>query len=204
MIRRVGIDAALAAIALMLGACSYTYSINPLSAPGDSEADTRLEGIWQGECPAGDCVAYTLVVLLDNGLMDVQFVGYRYKAILDSSPFRWGRYQVFRTEIDGAQYLNVMPVAGKADIEREGPLYFIFKYDISQDGVWTIWLPSGEALRTLHRDIEEGKLAGMKRDGDFIVTDDAANLREYIRWEEDPFTERFVTLRKILPKVPGR
>ena len=57
--------------------------------------------------------------------------------------------------------------------------------------------------------IEEGRLAGIKQADsgfkyDFIVTDDAANLRDYIRWGDDPFTEHFLTLRKILPKVPGQ
>ncbi|MGH7409013.1 MAG: hypothetical protein ACREKF_13530 [Candidatus Methylomirabilales bacterium] len=130
MIRRTGIDAALAAIALMLGAC--TYSINPLSAPGDSEIDARLEGVW--EVFPGDqtnFISYAYVVAIDASLLDVDLVRYTYKSYLgDSSPVTWTRYRVNRTEIDGAQYLNVMPIAGEVDKKREGPVYFIYKYDI--------------------------------------------------------------------------
>jgi hypothetical protein len=211
MIRRTGIDAGLVAIALMLGACAYTYSTNPLSAPGDAEPDARLEGVWQGGCAAGDCVAYAFVIPLDNGLMDIDFVGYPSKGNpppasqkQHSSPVKWGRYLAFRTEIDGAEYLNVMPVAGELPTEQMGRAYFIVKYHLSDDGLWTIWLPSDETLQTLRRDVEEGRLAGIQDERDLIVKDDAENLRWYLRWGENPFTEHFLTLRKILPKVPGR
>ena len=186
MKNRAAFGAALAAIAVILAA--WTYSINPLSAPGDSEADARLEGVWQETSgdPRDPAVILYFVVPTDNGLMDVDFVGYEYKKDPgDSSQVEWHRFRVFRTEIDGAQYLNVMPVAGESGGKRkrreeDKPVYFIFKYDISQDGVLTIW---------------------HSKDG--AVTD-TENLREYLRQGNDPFTEHFLTLRKILPKVPGQ
>lgn len=207
MMSRATVGAALAAIALMLGACTPSFQ-NPLSAPGDSEPDVRLEGVWQVTSDDPDSIVYAYVVPTDNGLIDVDMVGYRYKKELgESIPVEWNRLRVFRTQIDGAHYLNAIfvgrGISGEHKTpERDEPVYFeIVKYEISQDGVLTIWTPSSKTLR---HDIEEGRLAGTGDGHSLIVTDSSENLHEYLRQGNDPFTGHFLTLRKILPKVPGQ
>jgi len=60
--------------------------------------------------------------------------------------------------------------------------YRIVRYAISEDGSLTIWQMSWEAVA---RDIKQGKLAGTADGFEVYITDEAANLREYLRQTDD-------------------
>jgi len=189
----------LSALALFLVSCQPLVSVNPLSGSHDFPADARLEGIWNMISKENDSFFNLVVVPIDDSLMKVDVVHYNHEWGPGlSGPVIWSRYRVFRTEIDGAQYLNLKPIAlgsvGEAVEEPEEPDYWLVEYEISEDGSLTIWLVSDGVLK---RDIKDGKVAGtVKPSGEVIVTDNSENLRDYFRGAEDLFTEKF-TFRKI-------
>ncbi|MEE8239286.1 MAG: hypothetical protein V3R13_04285 [Nitrososphaerales archaeon] len=189
----------LSALALFLVSCQPLVSVNPLSGSHDFPADARLEGIWNMISKENDSFFNLVFVPIDDSLMKVDVVHYNYEWGPGlSGPVIWSRYRVFRTEIDGSQYLNLKPTAlgymGEAVEEPEEPDYWLVEYEISEDGSLTIWLVSDGVLK---RDIKDGKVAGtVKLSGEVIVTDNSENLHDYFRGAEDLFTEKF-TFRKI-------
>jgi len=189
----------LSALALFLVSCQPLVSVNPLSGSHDFPADARLEGIWNMISKENDSFFNLVFVPIDDSLMKVDLVHYNYEWGPGlSGPAIWSRYRVFRTEIDGSQYLNLKPTAlgymGEAVEEPEEPDYWLVEYEISEDGSLTIWLVSDGVLK---RDIKDGKVAGtVKLSGEVIVTDNSENLHDYFRGAEDLFTEKF-TFRKI-------
>lgn len=194
----------LSALALFLLSCQPLVSVNPLSGSHDFPADARLEGIWYMISKENDRFFNFVFVPIDDSLMNLDVVHYNYERSAEvTGPVIWSRYRVFRTEIDGAQYLNLKPIAlgfvGEAVEEPEESDYGVVEYEISEDGSLTIWLVSNGVLK---RDIKDGKVAGtVKLSGEVIVTDNSENLRDYFRDAEDLFTEKF-TFRKISSEAP--
>lgn len=183
------------ALALLLASC-ILKSENPLSNPHDFPADSRLEGIWTAHNQG-----YLYFIPIDDSVMEVDLVEYYYTRYPTDRPrIEWERYRVFRTEIEGAEYLNVKPIAGaavgKPVQEREYPGYIIVKYQISDDGLLTIWSGSEDTVR---RGIENGIVAGTGSK----IADNSASLRDYIRYAEGLFTVKIGTFRKIRSKIPG-
>ena len=102
-------------------------------------------------------------------------------------------------------YLHFVPIddyamddVGEPAKDKGESTYLIFKYEIAKDGSLTIWSGSPEVLK---RDVSHGRVAGTASWG-ATITDNSANLRNYIQRANDLFTEQYGTFRKILPKVP--
>ena len=192
---------ALFVVALMMGlAGCLPTSKNPLSAPEDAVADTRLEGVWYGK--SGEDTVFLHFVAGKAASMDIVEVDHE-----KSGGAHTSIYTMFPTVIDGQRYMNIREKNGD-----KKPYYFA-RYTLSKTGTLTLWLMSEKPVA---KAINAGKLTGKitvkntdetAESRDVALTSTTASLAAYVG-KADPealFAEKFGSFKKVtLPSLDAQ
>ncbi len=177
------------AISVVLFSCEGPESVNPLSDPRTARHDTRLEGVWFAQTERGPM--YVHCIPADAGMTHIIVVFHK-KESAGVIAFR-----SFPTIIEDAHYMNLRLI--EPDTPEPKQAYYLARYDVSKDGVLTVWqMKASEVAQA----IADGRLKGKVRRGQIPthveITDSAANIVEYIRKaDQNKLFESRLALRRI-------
>ncbi len=190
--------AVLFALCFLLSSC-LPDSDRPLCDPALAHIDARLTGVWFFVNEDNE-PTYVHFAAKDSHWTQAVTVEYLKEGGLRSG--NDGLYEFFIYDMDNSHYMNFInkPQGPKAD--AEAPSYFFGKYEISKEGVLSIWILNDE--NTVRSAIEAGALKGEvsgKKDWtqSVRITDTSENIASFVR-KSDPkklFGEKVLRLKKI-------
>jgi hypothetical protein len=167
-------------LTVFLNGC-FNKSRLPLSRPENSQPDSSLTGAWYGVIDGKD--AYLHVI--PNGSPDA-------KAWMDLvhvvHPKRGEKgkgedallLHMFQTVAAGKKFMNVLfrrprdSAGGLCEVEE---YYWFWKYEVSREGVLTVWELDDEVLRLA---LEDEKLKGRYRKVNIYLEDSSENILAYL------------------------
>lgn len=148
--------AVISAFLVSLLLCGCYESENPLSAPANSKPDYDLAGLWLSKKDWNNHV-YLHIIVDSNKQMKLIRVNHPVSnrgAVAEAPVF-----SIFPTKIDGQSYMNIefmSPKEGGQGHEQHRR-YWFYKYEISKNGILTVWGPTFGALE---KTIAKGDLKG--------------------------------------------
>jgi len=171
---------AIICLTVCLNGC-FNKSRQPLSKPEDSQPDSSLAGAWYGVIEGKDVYLH----IIPNGNPDA-------KAWMDLvhvvHPKRGetGKGEdaillhMFQTAAAGKKFMNVLfrrPQNEENGLCKVEEFYWFWKYEVSRDGVLTVWELEEEPLRLA---LEDGKLKGRYRKVNVYLEDSSENILAYL------------------------
>lgn len=167
-------------LTVCLNGC-FNKSLQPLSRPDTSQPDGSLTGAWYGVIDGRDVYLH----IIPNGNPDA-------KAWMDlvhvAHPKRGeaGKGEdalllhMFQTAAAGRKFMNVLfrrpqnQDNGSCKVEE---YYWFWKYEVSREGVLTVWELDDEVVRL---SLEDGKLKGRYRKTQILLDDSSENILAYL------------------------
>lgn len=168
-------------LTLFLNGC-FDKSIVPLSKQENSRPDNSLAGVWHAVIEGRDVYLHVIPEDWPNAKAWMLLV---HVAHPESGAVGKGEdaqlLYMFPTVVEGKKFMNVLfrkPQAKGGGLYEMEEYYWFWKYEVSRDGVLTVWELDDETLRLA---IEDKKLKGIYRKASIYLEDSSENLLAYFR-----------------------
>lgn len=173
-------------LTFFLSGC-FNKSKLPLSKPENSQPDNSLAGAWYGVIDGKDVYLH---------IIPIPEAGPQTKAwselvhVVHPQRGASGKGEdaillhMFPTAAEGKKFMNVLfrrPQSSENGLYRMEEYYWFWKYDVSKEGVLTVWELDDETVRLA---IEDGKLKGRYRKVSLYLEDSSENMLAYLRSDE--------------------
>jgi hypothetical protein len=167
----------------------FNKSKVPLSKPEDAQPDMSIAGAWYGIIEGIDVYLHAIpnpeaMTERKAWMRLVHIIHPKGRAATASSGDEAIILNMFPTVAGGRKFMNVLfrkphqPEAGRCEVEE---YYWFWKYDISKEGVLTVWELDNEAMRLA---LENEKLKGYYRKVSVYLEDSSQNVLAYLLSEE--------------------
>lgn len=169
-------------LTLFLNGC-FNKSRLPLSKPENSQPDKSIAGAWRGVIDDRDVYLHIIPYPKEQpetkAWMQLAHVAHP-KSGSDGKGEDAILLNMFPTVVEGKKFMNVL--FRKPQQSENGPCeveeyYWFWKYDVSRDGVLTVWELDNEAMRRAI--VDDEKLKGSFRKVSLYLEDSSENMLAY-------------------------
>ncbi len=174
-------------LTLFAGGC-FNKSKVPLSKPEAAQPDMSLAGAWYGVIEGRDVYLHAIPILEPQSETKAWMRLVHVVHPKSGAAAKDGEdaiiLNMFPTVARGRKFMNVLfrkpqqLEGGKYEVEE---YYWFWKYDISKDGVLTVWELDDEAMRLA---LENEKLKGRYRKVSVYLEDSSENILAYLLSDE--------------------
>jgi hypothetical protein len=173
-------------LTLFLNGC-FNKSKLPLSKPENARQDKSLAGAWHGLVEGGDVYLHVIPYREDDSSTRAWMQLVHVAHPKTGSPGKGEDavlLNMFPTVAAGKKFMNVLfrkPRQAEVGLTEVEEYYWFWKYEISRDGVLTVWQLDDEVLRLA---LEDEKLKGRFRKANIELEDSSENMLAYLLSDE--------------------
>jgi hypothetical protein len=186
MNKKIYLTLSVVCLTLFLNGC-FNQSKLPLSKPENAQQDKSLAGAWHATIDGHDVYLHAIPYPEDRAETKawMQLV---HVAHPKSGSAGKGEDAVllnmFPTAAAGRKFMNVLfrrPRQAEVGLKEVEEYYWFWKYEVSKDGVLTVWELDEEALRLA---LENEKLKGGYRKAGLVLEDSSENMLAFLLSDE--------------------